>query len=62
MISLNFKELGRTGLKVSEIGIGTEHLFYQPKSIVKSVILSAIENEINYFDVLFSVQHYLEKL
>ncbi|MFX1359374.1 MAG: aldo/keto reductase [Promethearchaeota archaeon] len=59
---MNFKELGRTGLKVSEIGIGTEHLFYQPKSIVKSVILSAIENEINYFDVLFSVQHYLEKL
>ncbi|MFW9947324.1 MAG: aldo/keto reductase [Candidatus Odinarchaeota archaeon] len=59
---MNFKELGRTGLKVSEVGIGTEYLFYQPKNIVKSVILGAIENEINYFDVLFSVQHYLEKL
>ncbi len=59
---MNFKELGRTGLKVSEIGIGTEHLFDQTKDVVESVILSAIENGINYFDVLFSVQHYLEKL
>ncbi len=59
---MNFKELGRTSLKVSEIGIGTEHLFDQTKDVVESVILSAIENKINYFDVLFSVQHYLEKL
>ncbi|MFX0027488.1 MAG: aldo/keto reductase [Candidatus Hermodarchaeota archaeon] len=59
---MNFKELGRTGLKVSELGIGTEHLFDQTKDVVKSVILSAIEKNVNYFDVLFSVQHYLEKL
>jgi len=59
---MKFMELGRTGLEVSEIGIGTEHLFNQSKNTVKSVILSAIENKINYFDVLFSVQHYLEKL
>jgi len=57
-----FKELGKTGLKVSEIGLGTEFLFDQPKDIVESVILNAIENEINYFDVLFSVANYLEKM
>ncbi|MFX1399682.1 MAG: aldo/keto reductase [Promethearchaeota archaeon] len=56
------KELGRTGLKVSEIGIGTEHLFRQTQKTVDTVIVHAIEHKINYFDVLFSVQHYLEKL
>lgn len=59
---MHFNELGRTGLKVSEIGIGTEHLFRQPLKTVESAIVNAIENKINYFDVLFSVQHYLEKL
>ena len=59
---MHLKELGRTGLKVSEIGIGTEHLFGQTQKTVDSVILNAIEHKINYFDVLFSVQHYLEKL
>lgn len=57
-----FKELGKTCLKVSEIGLGTEYLFDQPKDVVESVILNAIENEINYFDVLFSVTNYIEKM
>ncbi|MFX1357893.1 MAG: aldo/keto reductase [Promethearchaeota archaeon] len=59
---MNFNLLGKTGLKASEIGIGTEFLFNQSKKGVKSVIHKAIENNINYFDVLFSVQHYLIKL
>lgn len=59
---MDFKELGKTGLKVSEIGIGTEHLFRQTQKTVDSVIIKAIENKINYFDILFSVKHYLEKL
>lgn len=59
---MKFNLLGKTGLKVSEIGIGTEFLFDQPKNVVESVIHEAIENNVNYFDVLFSVQHYLLKL
>lgn len=59
---MHFKELGKTGLKVSEIGIGTEHLFRQTQKTVDSVIIKAIEKKINYFDILFSVKHYLEKL
>jgi len=57
-----FKELGKTCLKVSEIGLGTEYLFDQSKDVVESVILNAIENEINYFDVLFSVTNYIGKM
>ncbi len=59
---MNLKKLGRTNLKVSEIGLGTEFLFRQPREVAKSVISKAIENGINYFDVLFSVKQYLEKL
>jgi len=59
---LNYNKLGKTDLEVSEIGLGTEHLFDQPEKMVKSVIHKAIENGINYFDVLFSVQQYLKKL
>jgi predicted aldo/keto reductase-like oxidoreductase len=59
---LHFNQLGRTNLKVSEIGLGTEFLFRQPKETAKAVISKAIDCGINYFDVLFSVKHYLEKL
>lgn len=59
---MDVKQLGKTNLNVSKIGLGTEYLFDQPEKLVNSVIHKAIENNINYFDVLFSVQHYLEKL
>ena len=57
-----YNNLGNTGIKVSQIGLGTEYLFYQPKKIVIEVIQEAIEAGINYYDILFSVQHYLENL
>lgn len=62
MTDMNYRKLGRTDFKVSEIGLGTEFLFRQPKDIVDSVITEAIKKKINYFDVLFSVEHYLKKL
>jgi predicted aldo/keto reductase-like oxidoreductase len=59
---MRFNQLGKTNLKVSEVGLGTEFLFHQSKEIVKSVIHKAIESKINYFDILFSVTQYLDKL
>ena len=59
---MKFKELGQTGLKVSEIGLGTEHLFPESKETTVDVIHHAIKNKINYIDILFSVKEYLEKL
>lgn len=59
---MRINQLGRTNLKISEIGLGTEFLFGQPKEIASSVIKKAIKNGINYLDVLFSVKQYLEKL
>lgn len=59
---MNYRILGKINLKVSEIGLGTEYLFDQNKDVVKSVITEAITQGINYFDVLFSVEHYLKKI
>jgi len=59
---MKFRILGRTGLKVSEIGLGTEYLFRQPKEIVSSVIYEAIKNGINYFDIVFNVSKYIENI
>ncbi|TFG25610.1 MAG: aldo/keto reductase [Promethearchaeota archaeon] len=59
---MNYRILGKTNLKVSEIGIGTEYLFDENKEVVKAVINEAIEQGINYFDILFSVEHYLKKI
>ena len=57
-----YKDLGKTGLKVSEIGLGTEFLFWESKETSNNVINYAIKNKLNYFDILFTVQDYLEKL
>ena len=57
-----FKELGKTGLKVSEIGLGTEHLFSESKETTVDVINHAIKSKVNYLDILFTVKNYLEKL
>jgi len=50
---MNHRKLGRTGLDVSEIGLGTELLAKkQPVDIVSNVIAAAIDSGINFFDVL----------
>jgi len=54
------RDLGKTGLKVSEIGLGTEHLKRASKETVVSIVDQAIDNGINYFDILFSSPIYLE--
>jgi predicted aldo/keto reductase-like oxidoreductase len=59
---MNFKKLGNTGLKVSEIGLGTEYLFRESKKTALDVVNYAIKNKINYIDILFTVRDYLEKI
>ncbi|MBN1888572.1 MAG: aldo/keto reductase [Thermoflexales bacterium] len=56
------RQLGRTKLDVSAIGLGTEYLKGQPRETVLSVIRQAIEQGVNYFDVVFSFPDYLDDL
>ncbi|MFW9826047.1 MAG: aldo/keto reductase [Candidatus Thorarchaeota archaeon] len=59
---MKIRKLGRSGIEVSEIGIGTEYLYKIPKKMVTSVINEAIKNDINYFDIVFNVSNYIENL
>ncbi|MFX1379174.1 MAG: aldo/keto reductase [Promethearchaeota archaeon] len=59
---MNMRTLGRTGLEVSEIGLGTEYLLRQSKKTIVSVIREAIENGINYFDIVFNVSEYIDNI
>ncbi len=49
-----FRDLKRANLKVSEIGIGCEHLQGKSFDVVKSVVDFAIDHDINIFDVFMS--------
>lgn len=59
---MRMRKLGRSGIQVSEIGLGTEYLYKVPKKMVISVINEAIRNDINYFDIVFNVSNYIENL
>ena len=57
-----FRELGKTGLRVSEIGLGTEHLGRTSKArqVIVEVVDKAVESGINYFDLIFNFKEYTE--
>jgi len=59
---MRFRKLGRTGLDVGVIGLGTEYLNGQPREAVGSVIHEAIKHGINYADLLFTFPEYLDNL
>jgi len=49
---MEYRKLGRTGLDVSAIGLGTEYLMEQPQDTVLAVVHKAIAQGINYFDLV----------
>jgi predicted aldo/keto reductase-like oxidoreductase len=49
---MKYRKLGRTGLEISEIGMGLEHLLDKDESIVIDTIRTAVKGGINYFDCL----------
>ena len=51
---MNYRTLGRTGLQVSEIGLGCEHLQGKEYRIVKAVTDEAFELGVNIFDIFMS--------
>ena len=59
---MRLRKLGKTGLEVSEIGLGTEFLREQSKNTVISVIQEAIKHGINYFDIVFNISEYINNI
>jgi predicted aldo/keto reductase-like oxidoreductase len=51
---MKYRPLGRTGLQLSEVSLGTEYLINRPRRHVVGVIREAVERGINYFDLFFA--------
>jgi len=57
-----YRKLGRTGLEVSIIGLGTEYLNRKPRDTVVSVVREAIDKGVSYFDVVFAFPEYRDNM
>jgi predicted aldo/keto reductase-like oxidoreductase len=55
---LQHRKLGRTGLDVGAIGLGTEYLYGQSQETVVSVVHEATERGVNYIDLLLPFPEY----
>ena len=51
---MQYRTLGRTGISVSEISLGCEHMQGKEYPLIKSVIDAALEAGINFLDVFMS--------
>ena len=51
---MQYRKLGRTGMTVSEISLGCEHLQGKDYNLVKTVIDAALDKGINFLDVFMS--------
>lgn len=56
------RKLGKTGLDVGIVGLGTEYLYKRSRETVVSVVHEAIERGVNYLDLVFTFPEYLDHL
>ena len=56
------RKLGKTGLDVGIVGLGTEYLHKRSRETVVSVVREAIERGVNYMDLVFTFPEYLDHL
>jgi predicted aldo/keto reductase-like oxidoreductase len=59
---MQVRRLGRTGIEVGEIGLGTEYLHGPSRDTVVSVIHEAVDRGVSYFDILWPYPDYLDNL
>lgn len=56
------RTLGRTGMEVGILGLGTEYLNGQDAQTYEEVLKTAVDAGVNYIDVLFSYADYRDRL
>jgi predicted aldo/keto reductase-like oxidoreductase len=57
---MEYRSLGNTGIKVSSLGLGVEHLKKESSEYITQVIKKAITSGINYFDLVWSLPNVIE--
>ena len=60
MTSMEYRPLGNTGLTVSTLGMGVEHLKRQSKEYIAEIVREAVSNGVNYFDLVWSLPHVIK--
>ena len=51
---MRYRKLGRTGVDVGVVGLGTEYLETVPKDTIASVVDEAVDNGVNYIDLFMA--------
>ncbi len=59
---MQYRKLGRTGLEVSVVSLGMEHLHAQPREIVGTVVGEALARGVNYLDLVYNFPETLDTL
>lgn len=59
---MEYRNFGKSSVKISEIGLGTEYLTREPAKTIFETVGSAIDAGINYIDILFAYPPYLQAL
>jgi hypothetical protein len=59
---MEYRKLGKTGVEVSAISLGTEYLINIPRKDVVEVIHTAIGEGINYFDLFFAQEEFRDNM
>jgi predicted aldo/keto reductase-like oxidoreductase len=59
---MQLRKLGRTGLDVSAISLGTEYLINQPCASAAAVIHAALAEGINFFDLFFAQPQFRDNM
>ena len=60
MKRINHRPLGNTGISVSTIGMGVEHLKRQSTEYIADVVKTAVSHGVNYFDLVWSLPQVIE--
>jgi uncharacterized protein len=59
---MQYRGLGKTGLQISEISVGTEWLYKKKQEDVEVLVEKAIGRGVNYFDIIFNFEPFLVQL
>ena len=59
---MELRTLGRTGVLVGAIGLGTEYLLNQPQEIATAVIQRAVDRDVTYFDTFWPQPWFRDKI